>query len=233
MTDEELLTRYKKYKIKRHIFCIISVIIIIVILFFVFIKPTPSKNRKEKDTQPPIITLKQDVLEIMKGDEINYISYIDKVTDNSKENLLDKITYNKIDTNQIGEFMIVYKVSDSSGNEAQAKLKVKIDESEVQTEQDVIKEDNTVENNTSHPSSPYQTPESNNNIESDETNSSSNNSSQQEQKIIKYFLFKDGYTMQNVASACADELKSLGIAGMCSPIQDEDGIYLGMKLETN
>ena len=52
-------------------------------------------------------------------------------------------------------------------------------------------------------------------------------------KIIKYFLFKDGYTMQNVSEACATELKKTNRTGICSPIQDEDGIYLGMKLETN
>lgn len=39
--------------------------------------------------------------------------------------------------------------------------------------------------------------------------------------------------MQNVSEACATELKKTNRTGICSPIQDENGIYLGMKLETN
>jgi len=39
--------------------------------------------------------------------------------------------------------------------------------------------------------------------------------------------------MQNVSEACATELKKTNKTGICSPIQDENGIYLGMKLETN
>ena len=45
-------------------------------------------------------------------------------------------------------------------------------------------------------------------------------------------MFKDGYTMMNVAEKCADELKKTNRKGMCSPLQDENGIYIGMKLET-
>ena len=39
--------------------------------------------------------------------------------------------------------------------------------------------------------------------------------------------------MKNVAEVCATELRKTNKTGMCSPIQDENGIYLGMKLETN
>lgn len=46
----------------------------------------------------------------------------------------------------------------------------------------------------------------------------------------QYFWFEDGYDMNNVSSACQAALNSSGWNGACVPIQDEDGIYLGMKL---
>lgn len=44
-------------------------------------------------------------------------------------------------------------------------------------------------------------------------------------------MFSDGYTMENVTEACGSVLRSSGRSGMCSPIQDNDGIYLGMRLD--
>lgn len=68
-------------------------------------------------------------------------------------------------------------------------------------------------------------------------NSNSNNK-QEEQKTEKTsskpsskdFLFTDGYTMENVTQAAQDYLTSSGYAGECTPIQDNDGVYLGMRV---
>lgn len=46
----------------------------------------------------------------------------------------------------------------------------------------------------------------------------------------KEFLFTDGYTMENVSQAAQDYLSSSGYAGECSPIKDNDGVYLGMRV---
>lgn len=46
----------------------------------------------------------------------------------------------------------------------------------------------------------------------------------------KDFLFTDGYTMDNVTDAARDYLKSSGYAGECIPIQDNEGIYIGMRV---
>ena len=46
----------------------------------------------------------------------------------------------------------------------------------------------------------------------------------------KDFLFTDGYTMENVTQAAQDYLKSSGHAGECTPIKDNEGIYLGMRV---
>lgn len=49
----------------------------------------------------------------------------------------------------------------------------------------------------------------------------------------QYFWFEDGYDMNNVSSACQAALDRSGWSGACVPIQDEDGIYLGMRLTFN
>ncbi len=46
----------------------------------------------------------------------------------------------------------------------------------------------------------------------------------------KDFLFADGYTMENVTQVAQDYLKSSGHAGECTPIKDNEGIYLGMRV---
>ena len=89
---------------------------------------------------------------------------------------------------------------------------------------EMFKENNTGFNNTSNNTASPQ-PET-----PPQEESPSNPSNE---KIVKYFLFKDGYTMLNVSEVCAAELKKTNRTGICSPIQDENGIYLGMMLETN
>lgn len=46
----------------------------------------------------------------------------------------------------------------------------------------------------------------------------------------KDFLFTDGYTMENVTQAAQNYLKSSGHVGECTPIKDNEGIYLGMRV---
>jgi len=46
----------------------------------------------------------------------------------------------------------------------------------------------------------------------------------------KDFLFTDGYTMDNVTQIAQEYLKSSGYAGECIPLQDDEGIYLGMRV---
>ena len=233
MTDEELLIMYNKYKRKRKLILLFVITTILLVLIFFFFNSSKEKEPlKETDTEPPKIVLSEDYIEVEEGEEIDYDAYIKSATDNSEGNLIEKVTYNEIDTSKAGEYIITYEVSDSSNNKTKEELKVKVIRKEL--EEDKIEESPIVEmppsnnSSTDNSTSQHQVSEPT----SPPSNNSSSHSSPNE-KIIKYFLFSDGYTMQNVASACAEELKSIGRAGMCSPIQDENGIYLGMKLETN
>lgn len=87
----------------------------------------------QKDTEPPTITLKFSKLILYKDTEINYDAFVLEVTDNVDKDLIKKLEHNKIDTSQVGEQTIVYKVKDSSGNEAKENLTIIIRENLVQT----------------------------------------------------------------------------------------------------
>ncbi len=253
MKDEELLLLYRKYKKKRRI--IISGIIVIfftMCLIFMYLRSnnssSPDLNKtpinepsideiKIEDTEAPIIKLKYDYLELEKGDDIDYLGYVESVIDNIDGNLLDKLEYDKIDSSIVGEQNIVYRVSDSSNNNCQKILLVIIREKEISSENNESSNVNSKEetnkkpnsnNNSSNP--PQKSEPDNPKVIEEDIPKQENKPSD---KIIKYFLFSEGYTMENVADACAAELKKTNKTGMCSPIQDENGIYLGMKLETN
>ncbi len=250
MSDEELLIKYHEYKRKRMI--IISIIVLFfiliagLILYFHFnntssteLEEKPKEEVIVKDEEAPIIKLKIEELELTKGDDINYIDYVESVIDKVDGNLIDELKYEEIDTSIVGEQSIVYSVNDKSGNTSQAILKVIVKEKEEPENQENIPENNSTENRQTPPK-----------VESNQKNNTTNTTPKEEPKqtqpvqktpkndnnsgkIVKYFLFSDGYTMMNVADACASELKKTNRTGMCSPIQDENGIYLGMKLETN
>ena len=251
MSDEELLLKYRKYKKKRFIIIggitFLLILIFSVILYFHFNNTSstePKVNSKEdvviKDEDAPIIKLKIKEIEIMKGDDINYKDYIESVEDKIDGNLIEEVQYEMIDTSIVGEHSIIYSVSDKAGNTSQAILKVIIKETEEQVDINNSKtgstenKSNSIKNdsdNKNSESKPSQKEEQNSQTpKQEETTKNDNNTSE---KIVKYFLFSDGYTMLNVSDACATELKKINRTGMCSPIQDENGIYLGMKLETN
>lgn len=251
MSDEELLLKYRKYKKKRFIIIggitFLLILIFSVILYFHFNNTSstePKVNSKEdvviKDEDAPIIKLKIKEIKIMKGDDINYKDYIESVEDKIDGNLIEEVQYEMIDTSIVGEHSIIYSVSDKAGNTSQAILKVIIKETEEQVDTNNSKtgstenKSNSIKNdsdNKNSESKPSQKEEQNSQTpKQEETTKNDNNTSE---KIVKYFLFSDGYTMLNVSDACATELKKINRTGMCSPIQDENGIYLGMKLETN
>lgn len=248
MTDEQLLIRYRKYKKKRNII-IISLILIVIISIFIFLtisntssndeeKPKEITNIPEvKDEIAPVIKLSTNSIEIIEGGDVDYLKYIESVIDDKDGDLLENIIYEEIDTSVIGEQKIIYTVSDSSGNTSQEIIIVNVLKKEEPVE---TPKENTSSNKVETPKKEESKPSNNNNTsnttptpqpETPSNNEIQNNISNE--KIVKYFLFKDGYTMLNVSEVCAAELKKTNRTGICSPIQDENGIYLGMKLETN
>lgn len=248
MTDEQLLIMYRKYKRKRNII-IISLLLIIIISIFIFLSISNTSSKKDespkeitnipevKDEIAPEIKLSTNNIEIIEGGDVDYLKYIESVIDDKDGNLLENIIYEEIDTSKIGEQKIVYTVSDSSGNTSQEVIIVNVKKKEEPVQPS---KENTSSNKVETPKKEESKPSNNNNTsnntpaQKEETppkEETPNNPSTE--KIVKYFLFKDGYTMLNVSEICASELKKTNRTGICSPIQDENGIYLGMKLETN
>lgn len=250
MNDEELLIKYRKYKKKRMII-ICGIILIFILLassylYFHFNNTSsldieePKKEITVKDEVAPVIKLKINNLEILKGDDINYLDYVESVVDDKDGDLFEELKYEEIDSSIIGEQSIIYSVSDSAGNSSQEILTILIKEKEIEeeniqptTSEPTENKKNPTANNPNHSTGSNNTPkveETPKKPSQEETPKTGNETSG---KIVKYFLFSDGYTMMNVADVCAAELRKTNKTGMCSPIQDENGIYLGMKLETN
>lgn len=234
MSDEQLLTKYRRYKRKK--LCIILLVIIISFfliltiykkIFFqkreIIIQPEVIEDNKIIDSSPPKIYLKSNKIEINQGDELSYYDYIDKIIDNIDTNLMESVQYTTIDSSKIGEQYVIFSVVDSSNNLAQESLLVVVK----QKQQEEIKQEEKDFNIQQKNITTTKKVEENPKLEENKTTEI------KKEKIIKYFLFKDGYTMMNVAEVCSNELKNLNRKGMCSPIQDENGIYLGMKLETD
>lgn len=240
MTDEELILMYRKYKKKRIIILFIFIFLIIFfLLFFKFPKFNNNEDTKDKveieeevleDNVPPELILTVSSIDVMQDEKIDYLLYIESAIDNNDGDLKSKVEFTEVDTSVLGEQKIIYSVSDSSSNVIQKELVVNVNKQKADKpldNQPSKDNDNKPENNLPKPNT------SNNDKNETPTNSSNKNESNLvlEEKIVKYFLFSDGYTMFNVTDACAAELKKYNKTGMCSPIQDENGIYLGMKLE--
>ena len=186
-------------------------------------KDIPIQNEviEQKDDETPILELTDTEIKIEVNSELDYNSFIKSVIDKEDGDLKDKVQYSKIDNSKVGEYKILYYVFDSSNNVSQAFLKVIIEEPPKEVEPEVKEETPAppkIENNT---------PSKN---EKEETKPQQNTTIPSQKPSPKYFLFEDGYTINNVVDACAKELKSYGGSGRCEPITDENGIYLGMKL---
>ena len=187
-------------------------------------KDIPIQNEviEQKDDEAPILELTDTEIKIEVNSEFDYNSFIKSVIDKEDGDLKDKVQYSKIDNSKVGEYKILYYVFDSSNNVSQAFLKVIIEEPPKEVEPEVKEETPAppkIENNT---------PSKN---EKEETKPQQNTTIPSQKPSPKYFLFEDGYTINNVVDACAKELKSYGGSGRCEPITNENGIYLGMKLE--
>lgn len=82
----------------------------------------------KSDEVAPILILTQDKLIMYQGDEINYKSFIKEASDNLEGNLIEKVKYNELDVNKIGEFVVSYEVSDKALNTTKIDLQVIIKE---------------------------------------------------------------------------------------------------------
>lgn len=76
----------------------------------------------------------------------------------------------------------------------------------------------------------------NNNVSNSPATSNSSVQTQQPSSstpVTRDYLFSQGYDMSSAPSACQSALMASGRSGSCTPLQDSNGIYLGMRLVLN
>ena len=128
----------------KMIFLIILTIIICITIPIILNKNVIQRNlemmkqeeiEKEKyeemlksDEVSPILILTQDKLVVYQGDEIDYKSFIKEASDNLEGNLIERVKYNELNINEIGEFVVSYEVSDKALNTTKIELQVIIKE---------------------------------------------------------------------------------------------------------
>lgn len=82
----------------------------------------------EQDEVAPVLILTQDKITVYQGDEINYASFIKEASDNLEGDITSSVTYEKVDTNKVGEYYIDYEVSDTAKNVTKARFQVIVKE---------------------------------------------------------------------------------------------------------
>ena len=137
---------------------------------------------------------------------------------------------------------LVIEATDKSGNVSKKKIKIKINEKNVEKED--VKAENDEDKDKHDVSSEQHIQESS--TQSSQSVQQPVQQAPQQSQITptpaqpsrpkpsnKQYLFSQGYDMSSAPSACQNDLLSSGYSGSCTPIQDGDGIYLGMQLIFN
>jgi cell wall-associated NlpC family hydrolase len=81
----------------------------------------------KKDTTAPVLTLTEEEVSINVFSTFSPESYIKSAIDDMEGDVLSNVTYDsQVNTNQLGEYIVKYSVSDKSGNQTFKELKVKV-----------------------------------------------------------------------------------------------------------
>ena len=194
---------------------------------------TYTYTAKIVDKTKPTIKLKNDVLEFEVG-EMEDIEKYYEIKDNYDKSSDLKITIEgltDLDKNKTGGYTITITAEDSSGNKDKKKLLIKIKDTKKEQEEKEAQEKAEAKQKAKEEA------EKNSNS-NDSSNSSTSSSSTQSQAtystpVTKDFLFSDGYDIETAPMACNSALDASPRSGSCTPLQDSEGIYYGMRLTLN
>lgn len=138
----------------------------------------------------------------------------------------------KLDINKAGTYELKFTLKDSSGNKTEEELTITIKDSEEEKRKQEEAQKKEQENNS-------QSSQSNNQQNSSNSNSTYNPPAQNTEPSApvqrpsyssKDYMFSQGYDMTTAPAACQADLVASGVSGNCTPIQNEEGIYIGMRL---
>ncbi len=124
-----------------------------------------------------------------------------KVSDNVDENLSFECI-GSYDTMTSGQYIMQIKAVDSSGNEACKNISIAI-----------------IPPTKQEPNTEKQLPQVHTQVKPSVKIQS------------RDYLYSDGYDMNTAGKTCSSDLHASGKSGSCEPIQDANGIYVGMRLE--
>lgn len=210
------------------------------------------------DSVKPVINVKDDSLTFEVG-EMKGINNYYSVSDNydASKNIKVKVkNIDKLNKNKTGTYKLVIKAWDTSGNTASKKLTViikdtKKEQEEKQKEEERKKEEEKKkaeeeekqreaerQQQQQQSAQQSQAPSTNTNNSVSNSPATSNSSSPTQQPssstpVTRDYLFSQGYDMSSAPSACQSALMASGRSGSCTPLQDSNGIYLGMRLVLN
>lgn len=201
------------------------------------------------DSVKPVINVKDDSLTFEVG-EMKGINNYYSVSDNydaSKDIKVKVKNIDKLNKNKTGTYKLVIKAWDTSGNTASKKLTVIIKDTKKEQEEKQKKEEEKKkaeeeekQREAERQQQSQQTQASSTNTNNSVSNSpaTSNSSAQTQQPssstpVTRDYLFSQGYDMSSAPSACQSALMASGRSGSCTPLQDSNGIYLGMRLVLN
>ena len=205
------------------------------------------------DSVKPVIKVKDNSLTFEVG-EMKGINNYYSVSDNydaSKDVKVKVKNIDKLNKNKTGTYKLVIKAWDTSGNTASKKLTVIIKDTKKEQEEKQKKEEEKrkaeeeekqreAERQQQQQQSAQQSqaPSTNTNNNVSNSPATSNSSAQTQQPssstpVTRDYLFSQGYDMSSAPSACQSALMASGRSGSCTPLQDSNGIYLGMRLVLN
>lgn len=180
-----------------------------------------------KDTTSPTVT-PPDKIEIIVGTDFDMKDYLYlfKIDDYSETKDMVYDTSN-VNTSVIGTYNVDAMVEDIYGNQTEFQIPISVINDPYEEE---ITEETTPQETSSVSDSSTQTLSKK---EENTTQASVNDEKKQQNEKTysnKDFLFSDGYTMSTVSDAAYNYLKSTGKSGECIPLQDDEGIYIGMRV---
>lgn len=178
-----------------------------------------------KDLEPPVITFKKEVVTLFKSqiENFNYRDNIANVEDDYDSSdlvyLQPKSQLSIVD--DAGEYEFNVEATDSSGNSMDYEFKVRIEE-DPKPEPEIIYIDRPVyieqPSTSTKPSNPAP------------ATTPSTKPSQQTVHGTKKYMFTDGYTLDSGYDACVADGQQYGTY-TCSPLKNDEGIYIGYELK--
>ncbi len=184
-----------------------------------------------KDTTSPKIN-PPDKIEILVGQKFDtkQYAYLFKVEDFSKT---DDVSFDvsNINTNAVGEYTLFASVEDIYGNKSECEVTVNVIEDPYKEEEEATKPSQELTEPSKTTSQSDTTKPSLKETTTKKEKSQVKNTNKEYKN--KDFLFSDGYTMSTVSDAAYNYLKESGKPGECVPIQDDEGLYIGMRVIIN